>query len=256
MNIEELKQELKKKYGHVIGSKQIETAAEHFGKEIDEVNEAPDKWSVISLLRMAKYDKESGVASTFIMKLTGYKGGVLVVKAPVYGTIKVTLHGERLVLLQSKPRELLKRVVECVEYTNEYDPYDDGLKSEVEVEEWWSRLESNRSDNSTLGLQLQTSTKSREVLLAELKERVPLLVANDLVKFTLVERKYVSAADGRHRRVEEARTPIEFKPEEGELKRGHERAASMRIHAGKTAAELKKPLKGEKLWTYRYHSCR
>lgn len=235
--------ELEAKYGHIFSAKQIESAAEHFGKEIDEVNEALERWSMVTLLRMAKYDKESGVASTFIESRKGFKGGVLVVKAPVYGTIKVELRGERLTLLQTKSDLLLRKVVECVEYTNEVDPYEEEENRNTEL------ILGGCVSDSGIGMQ-----KCREVLCAELKERVPLLVANNVVKFNLVERKYVSTPDGKYRRVEKAKTPVEFRATPNELRQGHERAATMRIHAGKTAAELKKPLKGEKLWTYRCHS--
>lgn len=231
-------EELKAKYGHIFSAKQIESAAEHFEKEIDEVNEAPERWSMVTLLRMAKYDKESGVASTFIESRKGYKGGILVVKAPVYGTIKVELRSERLTLLQTKADLLLRKVVECVEHANEVDPFEEEIEQDVEC----------------LVPQIAYSTKCREMLLAELKERVPLLVANNVVKFNLVERKYVSTPDGKYRRVGETKTPVEFRATPNELRQGHERAANMRIHANKTAAELKKPLKGEKLWAYRYHN--
>lgn len=243
MNNEKLIEELKKKYGHIFSAKQIESAAEHFEKEIDEVNEALERWSIISLLRMAKYDKESGVATTFIESRKGFKGGILVVKAPVYGTIKVELRGERLTLLQTKADLLLRKVVECVEYANEVDPFEEEENRNTEL------ILGGYVSDGGIGMQ-----KCREVLLAELKESVPLLVANNVVKFTLVERKYVSTPDGKYRRVGETKTPVEFRATPSELRQGHERATNMRIHANKTAAELKKPLKGEKLWAYRYHS--
>lgn len=234
--------ELKAKYGHIFSAKQIESAADHFEKEIDEVNEALERWSIVSLLRMAKYDKESVVAATFIESRKGYKGGVLVVKAPVYGTIKVELRGERLTLLQTKADLLLRKVIECVEYANEYDPYVEGSTDLVQL-----------VGAETYDAELAQAA-CRNVLREELQERVPLLVADNVVKFNLVERKYVSTPDGKYRRVGETKTPVEFRATPNELRQGHGRAASMRIHANKTAAELKKPLKGEKLWTYRCHS--
>lgn len=237
-------EELKAKYGHIFSAKQIETAAEHFEKEIDEVNEAPERWSIISLLRMAKYDKESGVAATFIESHKGFKGGVLVVKAPVYGTIKVALPGERFAYLETKARAILKKCCEAVDAVNEYEAVD----AETMCQKYETRGLTFRP-----GI-LTHDSGNRAVLMAELRDRMYALTDKRRVRFTRLTRTYESTPDGRYRRVKTEREEIEFSPTSEEKRRGHERAANMRIHANKTAAELKKPLKGEKLWAYRYHN--
>lgn len=245
MKTDTLIAELKAKYGHIVPARQIKTAAEHFGDLIEALETDEKKeWNVLPLLRSARYSKKYSLASAVISKTKCTLGAALIVHDSIYGDFRVALPGERFAYLETKARAILKKCCEAVDAFNEYEAVDN---------------ETMCQKYETQGLTfrpgiLTHNSGNRAVLMAELRDRMYALTDKRRVRFTRLTRTYESTPDGRYRRVKTEREEIEFSPTSEEKRRGHERAASMKIHAGKTETELKKPLKGEKLWAYRYHN--